>query len=89
MVGFEIFNHGLYNISFVALTMPQPRYCRNRDYTSDLNWTYKLKADVYKCYVEACNDKSIGYMKRLKNLWDKLHPKYIFFKPQKSKISSV
>ena len=45
--------------------MPQPSYRRKRDYTNDFNWTYELKADV-----KARNDKSIGYMKRLKNLWD-------------------
>ena len=34
--------------------------------------------DVCKCYVKGHNDKSIGYMKRLKNLWDKMHPEYDF-----------
>ena len=58
--------------------MPQPSYRRKLDYTNDFNWTYELKADVYKCYVKARNDKSIGYMKRLKNLWDKMHPEYNF-----------
>ena len=58
--------------------MPQPSYCRNRDYTNDFNWTYELKTDVYRCYIEARNDKSNGYMKRLKNLWDKMHPEYNF-----------
>ena len=53
--------------------MPQPSYRRKRDYTNDFNWTYELKADV-----KARNDKSIGYMKRLKNLWDKMHPEYDF-----------
>ena len=43
--------------------MPQPSYRRKRDYANDFNWTYELKADV-----KAPNDKSIGYMKRLKNL---------------------
>ena len=73
-----IFNLGLYIISFVASTMPQPSYRRNRDYTNDFNWTYELKTDVHKCYVEAHNDKSIEYMKRLNNLWDKMHPEYNF-----------
>ena len=55
--------------------MPQPSYWRNRDYT---NWTYELKRDVYRCYIEARNGKSIGYKKRLKNLEDKMHPEYNF-----------
>ena len=50
--------------------MPQASYRRNRDYTNDFNWTYELKTDVHRCYVEARNDKSIVYMKRLKNLWE-------------------
>ena len=58
--------------------MPQPSYRRNRDYTNDFNWTYELKTDVHRCYVEARNDKSIGYMKRLKNLRIKMHPEYNF-----------
>ena len=58
--------------------MPQPSYRRKLDYTNDFNWTYELKTDVYKCYVKARNDKTIGYMKRLKNLWDKIHPEYNF-----------
>ena len=58
--------------------MPQPSYSRNRDYTNDFNWTYALKTVVYRCYIEACNDKSIGYMKRLKSLRDKMHPEYNF-----------
>ena len=58
----KLFNLGLYNISFVASTMPQPSYRRNRDYTNDFNWTYELKTDVYRCYVEARNDKNIGYI---------------------------
>ena len=28
--------------------------------------------------IKARNDKSIGYMKRLKNLWYKMHPEYNF-----------
>ena len=28
--------------------------------------------------IKARNDKSIGYMKRLKTLWDKMHPEYNF-----------
>ena len=58
--------------------MPQPSYRRKLDYINDFNWTYELKTDVYKCYVKAHNDKTIGYMKRLKNLWDKRRPEYYF-----------
>ena len=58
--------------------MPQSSYRRKRDYTNDFNWTYELKTDAYKCYVKVCDDKSIGYMKRIKNLWDKMHPEYNF-----------
>ena len=58
--------------------MPQPSYRRKLDYNNDFNWTYELKADVYKCYVKARNDKSIEYLKRLKNLWDKMYPEYNF-----------
>ena len=58
--------------------MPRPSYHRNCDYANDFNWTYELKMDVYRCYIEAHNDKSIRYMKRLKNLWDKMHPAYNF-----------
>ena len=46
--------------------MPQASYRRERDYTNDFNWMYELKVDVYKCYVKTRNDKSTGYMKRLK-----------------------
>ena len=52
--------------------MPQPSYLRNRDYINGFNWTYEFQTDVYKCYVEARNDKKTGYMKRLKDLWDKI-----------------
>ena len=58
--------------------MPQPSYRRKLDYTNDFKWTYELKTDVYKCYVKARNDKSIGYMTRIKILWDEIHPEYNF-----------
>ena len=66
--------------------MPQPSYRRKRDYTNDFNWTCELKADVYKCYVKARNVKSIGYMKRLKNLWDKIHLEYNFLSDKRPSI---
>ena len=58
--------------------MPQPSYRRNRDYTNGFNWTYELKTDVYRCYVKPHNDKIISYTKRMKNIWDKMHPEYNF-----------
>ena len=66
-------NIRLYKSSFIAMTMLQPNYCRNHDYNNDFNWTYKVKTNVYKCFVEARNEKIIGYMKPLKNLWDEIH----------------
>ena len=64
--------------------MLQLSYRRNRDYTNQFNWTYELKTDVHRCYVEARNDKSNGYMKEII-----MHPEYNFFKRQKSKRSSI
>ena len=40
------------------MTMLQPNYCRNHDYNNDFNWTYKVKTNVYKCFVEARNEKN-------------------------------
>ena len=51
-------------------------YQRNRDYSKNLEWTYELNNDVYDCYKRARNDPAIGYMKRLKSFWDRLHPEY-------------
>ena len=57
---------------------PKPSYRRNRDYTRQFDWTYDLKRDVYNCYIKARENKSIGYMKRLKSYWDELHPGFAF-----------
>ena len=57
---------------------PKPSYKRNHDYTRQFNWTYDLKRDVYNCYIKARENKSIGYMKRLKSYWDELHPGFSF-----------
>ena len=57
---------------------PKPSYRRNRDYTRKFDWTYDLKRDVYNCYIKARENKSIGYMKRLKSYWDELHPGFAF-----------
>ena len=56
----------------------KPSYRRNRDYTKQFDWTYHLKRDVYNCYLRAKEISKIGYMKRLKNYWDKLHPEFNF-----------
>ena len=57
---------------------PKPSYRRNRDYSTHFNWTYDLKRDVYRCYLMAKEDPRIGYMKRLKEKWDEIHPEYSF-----------
>ena len=57
---------------------PKPSYRRNRDYSTHFNWTYDLKRDVYHCYLTAKEDPRIGYMKRLKEKWDEIHPEYSF-----------
>ena len=54
-------------------------YRRNRDYSKQFTWTYELNEDLYKCYVKAKEDRRIGYMNRLKNYWDKIHPQLSFF----------
>ena len=57
---------------------PKPSYRRNRDYSTHFNWTYDLKRDVYRCYLMAKEDPRIGYMKRLKEKRDEIHPEYSF-----------
>ena len=44
--------------------------------------------DVYKCYIEARYDKSVGYMKRLKDLWDKMHPEYNFVSDKNLRVQA-
>ena len=56
----------------------KPSYRRNRDYRKDFGWTYELKKDVLQCYSKAREDPSIGYTKKMKKLWDELHPEYNF-----------
>ena len=53
-------------------------YRRKRDYTKQFNWTYELNNDLYKCYLRAKENKSLGYMTRMKNCWDEIHPEYSF-----------
>ena len=57
-------------------------YCRNRNYSQHFEWTYELNYDVYKCYVNARNIPKIGYMKRMKEEWDSLHPELSHFNPK-------
>ena len=57
-------------------------YCRNRDYSQHFEWTYELNYDVYKCYVSARSNPKIGYMKRMKEEWDNLHPELSHFNPK-------
>ena len=57
-------------------------YCRNRNYSQHFEWTYELNYDVYKCYVNARNNPKIGYMKRMKEEWDSLHPELSHFNPK-------
>ena len=54
-------------------------YLRDRDYSQHFIWTYELNKDVYNCYKNARSDRSIGYMKRLKRNWDKIHPELSHF----------
>ena len=48
-------------------------YRRKRDYSQHFQWSYELNSDVYKCYSKARGNPKIGYMKCLKEGWDKLH----------------
>ena len=45
----------------------------NRDYSKSITWTYELNKDVYDIYIRVKSDGS-GYMKRMKQMWDKIHP---------------
>ena len=54
-------------------------YRRDRDYTTAFEWTYELNRDVYSCYEKARADPAIGYMKRMKKLWDEMHPELSSF----------
>ena len=57
-------------------------YCRNRNYSQHFEWTYELNHDVYKCHVNARNNPKVGYMKRMKEDWDNLHPEISHFNPK-------
>lgn len=54
-------------------------YRRNRDYSKQFNWSYELNKDLFECYIEAKDQPGRGYMKRMKNMWDNLHPEFSYF----------
>ena len=54
-------------------------YRGKRDYFQHFEWSYELNSDVYKCYSKPRENPKIGYMKRLKEEWDKLHPEIAYF----------
>ena len=58
-------------------------YRRNRNYTNQFNWTYELNQELFECYKKAKSDPRIGYMNRMKVLWDNLHPEYASFSAKK------
>ena len=57
---------------------PKRSHTQNRDYSTHFNWTYDLKRYVYQCYITAKEDPRIGYMKKMKEKLDEIHPEYIF-----------
>ena len=66
-------------------------YRRNRDYSKSFAWTYELNKHLYKCYVNAKEDPKIGYMNRLKEYCDKIHPELNCFpsKNLRDHVSSI
>ena len=54
-------------------------YRRDRDYSKQFKWTYELNKDLYNCYTKARENPKKGYMKRMKVLWDDLHPELSYF----------
>ena len=58
-------------------TKTKTSYLRpNRDYTKHMTWSYDLNRDIYNIHKEAIEPNQKGYMKRMKELWDKTHSKY-------------
>ena len=64
-------------------------YCRNRGYSQRFEWTYDLNYDVYKCYISARNNPKFGYMKRMKEEWDNLHPELSHFNQKQKKLTEL
>ena len=56
-------------------------YRRDRDYSKQFKWTLnkELNKDLYNCYTKARENPKKGYMKRMKVLWDDLHPELSYF----------
>ena len=66
-------------------------YRRNRDCSKSFAWTYELNKDLYKCYVKVKEDPKIGYMNRLKQYWEEIHPELNYFssKNLRDHVSSI
>ena len=52
-----------------GLSYRRPR----RDYSKSTKWTYQMNKDLAKLYKTSQPGK-LGYMKRLKDLWDEKYP---------------
>ena len=50
-----------------------------------------MNEDIYKCYVRAKSDPKIGYVNKMKKLWDKIPPELILFsgKTLRDQVSRV
>ena len=60
-------------------------YRRNRNYNKQFDWTYELnKEDLYECFLKAKANPKLGYMNRMKEYWDKIHPELNVFFIKKS-----
>ena len=54
-------------------------------YPKQLNWTYEPKEDLYGCYKRANEDLKLGYMKRMNEYCDEIHPQLAFFTERNSR----
>ena len=66
-------------------------YRQNQDYSKSFAQTYELNKDLYKSYVKAKEDPKIGYMNRLKEYWEEIHPELNYFssKNLRDHVSSI
>ena len=66
-------------------------YRRNRANSKSFAWTYKLIKDLYKCYLKPKEDSKVGYMNRLKEYWEEIHPDLNYFssKNVRDHVSSI
>ena len=64
---------------------------RNRDYNKSFAWAYELNKDLCKCYEKVKEDPEIGYMDRLKEYWEEIHPELNSFslKNLRDYVSSI